>query len=90
MPIGNVEIVVGAKDVAGDDGGKLAPVLLLIPTVHHIKHPLGVAVSEVTVMWGAIVHLRIDFSIGYNHYDLYKGQFKSLFTSRPEMKSYLP
>jgi len=40
----DVEVVVGAVNVGGDDGGEVAAVLLLVAPRHHVKHALGIGV----------------------------------------------
>ena len=60
VAVGNVEVVVGPEDVAWNDGSELAPVLLLVPAVHHVQHTFGVAVPKVAVMWGPVVDLHLD------------------------------
>lgn len=41
----DVEVVVRAVDVGGDNGGEVAPVLLLVAAVQHVDHALGVSVA---------------------------------------------
>ena len=55
MAVADVEVVVGTEDVAGDDGGKFAAVLLSVSSVHHVQHALGVAVAEVAVVGRSVV-----------------------------------
>lgn len=73
VTIGDVEVVVGPEDVAWNYGGELAPVLLLVPTVHHVQHTFGIAVPKVAVMWWPVVDLLIFRSLllGSNHFNYY-------------------
>ncbi len=57
MSIFNVEVVMGTKDIAGDDRSEGLPILLLVAVVQHINHSLGVAVAEVAIVRRAIVDL---------------------------------
>ena len=57
----DVEGVVGAVDVGGDDGGELAAVLLVVEAVEDLDHPLGVGVALVAEVRRAVVdHLLGD------------------------------
>lgn len=57
MAILQVEVVMGAIHIGGDDRGKEAAMLLMVSLVHDVNHPLGHAVAIVGVMWRAIVDL---------------------------------
>ena len=52
-----VEVVVGSKDIGGNDGGELAAVLLVVEVVHDVDGPFGVAVARVRRVWGPVVNL---------------------------------
>jgi len=45
-----VEVIVGSKDIGGDDRGEVASVLLVVSAVHDIDHALGVRVTVVGVV----------------------------------------
>jgi hypothetical protein len=50
-----VEVVVLAEDVGGDDGGVVAPVLGLVHAVLDVDHALGVGVALVGEVRGTVV-----------------------------------
>lgn len=54
MAVLEVIVVMRSIDIAGNDGGELATMLLGIPTIHHIYHPLGIAVPV------GILHKRMS------------------------------
>ena len=58
MAVGNAEVVMGTKDVAGHHRAVLPAVLLGIALVHDVNHALGIAVPKVGVMRGTIVDLE--------------------------------
>ena len=58
MSILHIEVVVGSKYIAGDNGGELATVLLSVALVHHINHSFGMTVAKVAIMRRTIVDLE--------------------------------
>ena len=61
-----VEVVVLAEDVGGDDGGVVAPVLGLVHAVLDVDHALGVGVALVGEVRGTVVdHGLVDREGGF-------------------------
>jgi hypothetical protein len=51
-----VEVVVRAIDIGGDNGGEHAPVFLMVSLVGHIDHTLCMRIGGVREVWRSIVH----------------------------------
>jgi len=45
MSILDVEVIIGPINVSGDDGGEVHPILLIIATVQHVNHTLGIGIA---------------------------------------------
>ena len=59
----DIEVVVWAEHVAGNDGGEHAAVLLVVCLVLHVYHSLGVGVSKVRGVGGSVVDHRLVYWI---------------------------
>jgi hypothetical protein len=59
MSFALLEIIMRSKNIARNDRGEHASMLLIVSMVLHINQPLGMAVAKVGRMGRTIVHLKL-------------------------------
>ena len=64
MAILKVKVIMRAKHIAGHNRGEFATMLLSIAAIHHINHPLGIAVAEIAVVRRTIMHHGLINRVG--------------------------
>ena len=58
MSIFQVEVIVRAVNIRGNDCREVAAILLVVGPVHDVEHTLGVAVTKVRLVRSPIVNLK--------------------------------
>jgi len=58
-----LEVIVGPKNIARNDRGEHATMLLVVSVVLHVDQPLGMAVAKVGRMGRTVMHLKFNNSV---------------------------